>query len=72
MERFARYVVEIQVNPNGITEKGWERFGDAVQDADLESHLHDEAVCRVSSFLPRDFPDIFQVIVTEEQVQASH
>lgn len=68
-EPYARYVVEIMVNPNGVTERDQERFGDAVQDADLESHIHDEIVTKLASTLPRNFPDIFQVRVTEEQVR---
>ena len=71
-EPYARYVAEITVNPNGVTEKGWEQLGDAVQDTDLESHIHDEIVTKLASALPRDFPDIFQVKVTSETPQASN
>ena len=66
---YASYVVEIRVGFDGLTEKGWEQFGDAVQDVDLESYIHDEIVTKLALVLPRDFPDIFQIRVREEQIR---
>ena len=64
----ATYTVSILVDDNGLTERGSERLGDALSDADLEGTLHDAAADAIAAALPKDFPDVVSVRVTTVRV----
>ena len=57
----------VTVTSENLTEKGWERLQDAIQDADVESLLNDAVMEALGALLPRDF-DNWYVRVKETVV----